>query len=505
MSEKAKKALDELTATIKQISILSSCSALLGWDERTRMPKNGAEHRAAQHSLIAGMVHEQFTTPHTGELISEVEQSDLISDPLSPAAVNIRELRRAYDKQVKMPRYLVEEISRTTTLSEQAWMEARKKSDFKMFSPWLAKMIDLKHKEAEAKGYEKEAYDALLDDYEPGETAANITKVFADLRADLVPLVEAIAGASKKPNVSILEREYPIDRQAIFGKAASAAIGFNYNSGSLDVTTHPFCTTIGPGDVRILTRYDDHLFGPAFFGILHESGHGLYEQGLDPQHYGMPMGETVSLGIHESQSRMWENIVGRSRSFWEYFFPRAQQVFWESLNDVTLDEFYAAVNDVRPSFIRVEADEATYNLHILVRFELEQAIFKHELKTDDIPGAWNEKYTKYLGITPPDDANGCMQDVHWGAGLIGYFPTYTLGNLYSAQFFAAAKKELGDLDSQFARGKFADLLGWLRKNIHSRGQQYRAVDLVKKVTGQPLSHKYLIDYLREKYAPIYGI
>ena len=505
MSEKAQKALDELTAVVNRISLLQSCASLLGWDERTGMPRKGANHRANQQSLLAGMVHEQFTAPKINDLISEVEHSNLIADSLSPAAVNIRELRRIYDKQMRMPRYLVEELSRTTSLAEQAWVEARKKSDFKMFSPWLAKIIELKHKEAEAKGYEKEAYDALLDDYEPGETSANIQKVFTDLKADLIPLVEAIAKAPRRPDTSIIERDYPVDRQAIFGKAASAAIGFDFNAGRLDTTTHPFCTTIGTGDVRILTRYDPNHFGQAFFGILHESGHGLYEQGLDPKHYGMPMGETVSLGIHESQSRMWENNVGRSRSFWEYFYPRAQQTFWEALNDVTLDEFYFAVNEVKPSFIRVESDEATYNLHILIRFELELAIFKHELKTDDIAAAWNERFQKYLGITPPDDASGCLQDVHWGAGLIGYFPTYTLGNLYAAQFFTKAKRDIANMDEHFARGQFNVLLNWLRENIHCHGQKYRAVELIQKVTGEPLSHKYLINYLREKYAPLYGI
>lgn len=505
MSEKANLALNELTERVKKISTLSSCSSLLGWDERTHMPKNGATNRAEQNSVMAGVVHEQLTSLRIGELLSEVESSDLVSDPLSATAVNIREIRRVYDKQIKLPQKLVEEISKTVTLAEHSWVEAREKSDFSLFAPWAAKMFDLRFQQAQAIDSEQEPYDVLLDNYEPGASANNIAEVFESLRQDLVPLVEAIANASRKPKVSILEREYPIENQKIFGKSASAAIGFDYNSGNLDVTTHPFCTTIGPGDTRILTRYNPYHIGQALFGILHETGHGLYEQGLLKEHYGMPMGETVSLGIHESQSRLWENIVGRSRSFWEYFFPRARQIFWDSLNDVSLDDFYFAVNEVRPSLIRVEADEATYNLHILLRFEIERAIFLKELKAEDIPAVWNEKFQKYLGITPSDNASGCLQDIHWAAGLIGYFPTYTLGNLYSAQFFAKAKKELGNLDEQFARGKFDSLLNWLRENIHSQGQRYRAEDLVKEVTGEPLSHKYLIEYLKEKYAPLYGI
>jgi len=505
MSDNPKKALDELTNRVKQISLLNSCAALLGWDERTYMPQKGAANRSEQQSLLAGIAHEKFTSPEIGNLLSEVEASNLITDQLSPDAVNIREIRRAYDKRVKVPKSLVEEISRTTTLSEQAWIEARKKSDFPTFSPWLTRMIDLKSQEAEAVGYEKEPYDALLDDYEPGETATNITRIFTDLRRDLVPLVEAITQSKKRPDLSIIERDYPIDRQEILGKAASAAIGFDYDGGRLDITTHPFCTTIGAGDVRITTRFNQRHLGQAFFGILHETGHGLYEQGLEPQYRGTPMGDAISLGIHESQSRMWENIIGRSKPFWKYFFPRARQVFPEALNGVKLDDFYFAINDVRPSFIRVEADEATYNLHILLRFEIEHAIFNKELKTEDIPAVWNDKFKKYFGVRPPDDARGCLQDVHWGAGLIGYFPTYTLGNLYSAQFFAKAREDLGNLDKQFERGQFDLLLDWLREKIHKHGQRYRAEELVKEVTGNPLSHSYLIEYLKEKYSALYGI
>jgi len=505
MSEKAQKAYDEMVKRVKQINLLQSCGSLLGWDERTYMPRNGAGNRAEQQSLLAGIAHEQFTSPQINDLLCQVEGSDLVSDSLSPAAVNTREIRRAYDKKIKIPKELVEEISKTITLAEQAWVEARAKSEFPMFAPYLSKMIDLKRREAEAMGDKKEADDALLDDCEPGGNVENIKKIFADLRKDLIPLVEAIAHSSRKPDISILRRNYPVECQEIFCKAAATAMGFDFNGGRLDVTAHAFCTTIGTGDVRILTNYNPNNLAQALFGVLHEAGHGLYEQGLDQQYFGLPMADSVSLGIHESQSRMWENIIGRSRSFWECFFPRARQIFWEALNGVKLDDFYFAVNDVRPSFIRVTADEATYNLHILLRFEIEHAIFNNDLKTNDIPGVWNEKFEEYLGIRPPDDARGCLQDVHWGAGLVGYFPTYTLGNLYSAQFFAKAKADLGNLDSQFARGEFKPFLGWLRQNIHCHGRRYNASDLVKKVTGQPLNHSYLIDYLKTKYSALYGI
>ena len=271
------------------------------------------------------------------------------------------------------------------------------------------------------------------------------------------------------------------------------------------MTAHPFCSGLGPDDCRITTRFDEQFFPTAFFGILHEAGHGIYDQGLRTDLYGLPPSEAISLGIHESQSRMWENLVARSKPFWRHFYPAAQKAFPAALKDVPLDGFYFAVNDVRPSLIRVEADEATYNLHILIRFELEQALLLDDLQVADLPGAWNEKYRQYLGVTPPSDADGVLQDIHWSAGLVGYFPTYSLGNLYAAQFFQQADADLGGLDAQFARGEFAPLAGWLREKIHQTGQRFTAAELVRRVTGKPLSHQALIEHLRGKLGPLYGL
>jgi len=291
----------------------------------------------------------------------------------------------------------------------------------------------------------------------------------------------------------------------MFGQSAAAALGFDFDAGRLDVTTHPFCSGFGPGDTRITTRYNPRFFNEAFFGILHEAGHGIYDQGLDSEHYGTPLGSAVSLGIHESQSRMWENQVGRSRPFWEHFFPQAKRLFHSALHDVAIDDFIFAINDVQPSFIRVEADEATYNMHILLRFELEQALVSGDLKPADVPGAWNEKFKKSFDLTPPTDALGCLQDIHWSMGGVGYFPTYTLGNLYAAQFMEQARQDLGGLDDDFRRGDFLRLKGWLNGKIHRPGQRYRAADLCNTVTGKPLSHKPLLNYLRNKYEPLYGV
>jgi carboxypeptidase Taq len=316
--------------------------------------------------------------------------------------------------------------------------------------------------------------------------------------------VGRIASSGKTAPVELFERNYGAAAQEAFAREAAAKVGFDFTAGRLDVSVHPFCTHLGPGDVRMTTRYNEGRFG-AFFGVLHETGHGLYSQGLDPAHFGTPRGTYVSLGIHESQSRLYENFVGRSRSFWEFFYPRAKQAFPQALGDVSMDAWLFANNDVRPGFIRVEADEATYNLHILLRFELELALTSGDLAPADVPGAWNERVRKYLGLTPPDDARGCLQDIHWSSGGIGYFPTYTLGNLYAAQFFEQAKRDLDDLDAQFARGEFGSLLTWLNENIHRHGRRYTARQLVKRVTGQDLSAEPLLNHLRRKASDFYGL
>jgi carboxypeptidase Taq len=497
---------DELISSLKRTALLGSCASVLGWDEQTYLPAGGGALRADQLSLLAGMIHERATSPRVGELLSELEQSGDLADENSPQAANVRESRHAYDRATKLPRALVEELSRVTTLSQQAWVSARKNSDFAAFLPWLEQVVKFKREEAQAIGYgDGVPYDALLDDYEPGATTADIEAVFTPLRKELVPLVAAIRDSGREPDASILTRLYPVDAQREFGTAAAEKIGFDFNNGRLDVAAHPFCSGFGPGDCRLTTRYDEHHFPGAFFGVLHEAGHGMYEQGLDTEAFGTPMGYSTSLGIHESQSRMWENFVGRGRAFWSHFYAPAQRAFPGALAEVSVDDFHAAINDVRPSFIRVESDEVTYNLHIMLRFELEQPLVSGDLQPADVPAAWNEKFTSYFGITPDNDANGCLQDIHWSGGGIGYFPTYALGNMYAAQFFDAARESLGDLDEQFARGEFAPLKEWLNENIHRRGRQHRANRLVEIVTGQSLSHAPLMKHLHARFDALYGL
>jgi carboxypeptidase Taq len=494
----------ELIQRVRDCRMLESCSSLLGWDERTYMPRKGSPHRADQMALLARMAHEMLTAPALGELLSKVETS---APPAldSIEAANLREIRRAYDRAVKLPRELVEELARVTTQAQQVWQQARHDDNFPAFKPWLERIVKLKRQEAQAVGYREVPYDALLDEYEPGATTAEVTRVFAQLRAALVPLVSSILQSGKKPKTEILERHYPVDRQVIFGQAAAAAIGFDFSAGRLDVTTHPFCSTPGPGDIRLTTRYNPRHFTEGFFGILHETGHGIYEQGLPAEHFGTPSGTAASMGIHESQSRLWENQIGRGRPFWEHFLPRARQVFLDSLCGVTLDDWMFAINEVRPSLIRIEADEATYNLHIILRFELEQALVSGDLEAADVPGAWNEKFQQLLGLTPPSAAQGCLQDIHWSFGGLGYFPTYTLGNLYAAQFMEQARVDVTGLDADARRGEFGGLKTWLNEKIHRHGQRWRAAELCRRITGRELSPGPLLAYLRGKYSECYGL
>lgn len=496
----------ELTRLLREAAVLGSCSSVLGWDEQTFMPSGGAPFRSEQLGLLAGMTHERATSPRIGELLGELETSGELGDPDGDRAVNVREARRSFNRATKLPRRLVEELSRTITLAQQAWVSAREDSEFPVFLPWLEKMIGLKREEAQAIGYgDGVPYDALLDEYEPGMTTAEVTRVFGPLRDELVKLVSAIRDASRHPQAEILERHYPKTPQMVVSEAASRMIGFDFSRGRIDASAHPFCSGFGPGDCRLTTRYHDHHFPSAFFGVLHESGHGIYEQGLPVDSFGLGIGQADSLGIHESQSRMWENFVGRSRPFWTYMYPTVQQAFPQALGQTSLDDFFFAINHVRPTFIRVEADEVTYNLHIMLRFEMEQLLIAGDLKPADVPGVWNEKFSQYFGLAVPNDAQGCLQDIHWSAGLLGYFPTYALGNMYSAQFFDAARRDLGDLDGAIAEGRFRPLKDWLNEKIHQHGKRYPAKRLVEIVTGQTLSHEPLMAHLRQKFGELYAL
>lgn len=504
-NDKHQATYGRLCEHFREVGYLASAQSLLGYDERTKLPPAGAEYRAEQMSYLAGLIHQRETAPEVGEWLAELADSPLAADPHSDTGADIVNLRRDYDRKTKLPQSLVEELARLAVIGQQVWAEARKLNDFKRFQPILERTIELKRQQAAAIGYDDVLYDALLDEYEPGAKTAEIAVVLNGLRDQLVPLVAAIAASSRRPNDGVLKGHVPVAVQDAFGRQAAAAIGYDLQAGGLEITSHPFCSTHGPRDVRLTTRYDENYFPGSLFSTLHEAGHGIYEQGLRADHFGLPTGQAVSLGIHESQSRMWENFVGRSRAFWEHFFPAAQKAFGGPLVDAPLDEFYFAINDVRPSLIRTESDEATYNLHILVRFELEQALLNDELRVADLPAAWHAKYREYLGIQSPTDSDGVLQDVHWSGGAFGYFPTYSLGNLYAAQLFEQATTELGDLAAMFRRGEFVPLRDWLRERVHREGRRYPAAELARRITGQPLSHDALLRHLSRKFSPLYDL
>jgi carboxypeptidase Taq len=499
------QAYQELLQRTREAALLESCIALLGWDEETYMPHSGVENRSRQLALLTGLHHERLTHPRLGELLDLLEGSELVRDPHSIEAVNVRQLRRQFRRQSRLPRRLVEELARVTTLAQQAWADALHDADHERFRPWLERVLALKIEEARAMDDSSDVYDVLLDEQEPGLRSEDLVLLFARLRPELTALVGLLLSSGRQADVEVLSGDFPIDRQRTFGEMVAGALGFDLRAGRLDSTTHPFCASIGPGDCRITTRYNATRFNQAFFSTLHEVGHALYEQGLPPEHYGTPAGEVPSVALHESQSRLWENTVGRSAPFWQHFFPLARQIFHEALAGVTLETFHFAVNHVEPTLIRVQADEVTYNLHILVRFELERALVHGDLKPIDLPAAWSEAYRRDLGIEPANDREGCLQDGHWSAGLFGYFPTYTLGNVFAAQLYTRAQAEMPDLDESMACGDFRGLLDWLRQKVHHHGGQLTARELIEQATGEPPDPRFLLQMLRTRFGGIYGV
>ncbi len=496
----------QLIRLVREASLLGSTGSILSWDQETMMPTGGVELRSEQMAQIARMSHEMGTSSRIGELLRDCEDdAGLLKDPI--AAANVKWIRHDYDRKTKLPADLVEEEAKLASLGQHIWAEARKESNFGRFRPHLEKIVDMLRRKAKCYGWSRngEAWDALAEDYEPGANARGIAAVFTPLRNRLQNLLDDIRSSKKKLSNKINDIKVPIDKQRDFVTFIAKEIGFDFNRGRLDTSTHPFCGGSHCNDVRITTRYRENATLDALGSVMHECGHGMYEQGLPFKHFGLPTGNAVSLGIHESQSRMWENQVGRSKQFWKWATPYAKKTLGGAVAKISADENYPAANRVKPDFIRVEADEATYNMHIFVRFELERAIIAGDLDVKDIPEAWNAKYKEYLGLKVPDDRRGCLQDVHWSMTAMGYFPTYTLGNLYCAQFFEAALEEIPDLHRQFEKGKFGELKEWLNENIHQHGRRFTASELCQRVTGKPLSADPLLRHLEGKLRPLYGV
>lgn len=500
----ASEAYQQLTQRMKELALLNTTAGVLSWDQEVHMPVGGSAHRAGQLSLLAGMIHGMFTAPPMEDLLDRACSSrELVSNPLSDSAVNLREWKRSFERARKLPRTLVEEMARVTSQAQVEWVEARRSDDFGRFRPWLEKIVELVREQAGALGWTGHPYDALLEEYEPGLTVAELDRLFPALSAELTGILRSVQTSSVRPDETLLSRSCPTSAQQALCRRVAEALGFDLKRGRIDVSAHPFTTGLGPGDTRITTRYDERNFSDSFFSTLHEAGHALYDQGLPADHFGTPRGEAVSLGIHESQSRLWENGVGRSLPFWEWAAPLLRGAFPGVFDDASAEDLHLAVNRVRPSLIRTEADEVTYNLHVVLRYELEKNLLDGRLKAADVPGAWNEGMKRLLGLTPPDDAHGCLQDVHWSHGSFGYFPTYTLGNLYAAQFMEAARRSIPQFDVLLRQGVFAPLRSWLAERIHSQGQRYRAGDLCVQCTGRPLSEAPFLQYLRDKISRLY--
>lgn len=492
---------ETLLSSLKRLASLAQVQDILGWDEQVCLPPESHPARAAQSALVAELYHREASSPAIGDLLSRLEDSFDSLD--ADAQIVVRDARRNYDRIVRVPAELAACQAAAHSAAYHAWKSARASSDFSLFAPHLETVLSLAKEHAACLGYSgATAYDYYLDLHDPGLTAAFIKPLFSSLKEGLKSIIPEILNSPRKPPVGIF-KNFPEDRQERFIRDVLTRLGFDFSTGRLDRTTHPFCSG-NPLDTRLTTRYDEHNPLDSLFSSIHECGHGLYQQGLPAEHQGTALGDYIGMAVHESQSRLWENQVGRSQAFWAYWEPRYRELFPEQLANISSDQLYLAINSVALTPIRVDADEVTYNLHIMLRFELEQRLFSGELAVKDLPAAWNALSQDILYLTPASDKEGCLQDVHWSGGAFGYFPSYTLGNMMAAQLWATIRRQIPAVESQIAQGDFTHLLSWLRKNVHRHGKRYDTNTLVQTITGEPLSHSALIVYLRERYLPLYS-
>jgi len=489
---------------LAEVRNLEHAAAVLEWDQETYMPDGGAAARGEQIATLQRIRHERFTDEAVGQLIESATAEMADADPDSDEARLLKVTRQDYELATRLPADHVAEMARITSLAQRDWAKAREAKDFRLFQDRLTQIVDLKLKTAEYLGYESNPYDALIYEYERDLSTETISAIFAAHKPGLIDLIDAISAVSDRVDDAVLHQPFDVESQRAFGQMVIKQYGFDFERGRQDVAVHPFCTNFSRGDVRLTTRFDPEWLNPALFGTMHESGHGMYEQGIAERLDDPILGTGVSLSVHESQSRLWENIVGRSHGFWQWAFPKLQASF-PALADVSLDAFYKAINRVKPSFIRVEADEATYNLHIMLRFELENDLINGRVAVKDLPREWNDRFEAFLGLTPPDDALGVLQDIHWSAGLMGYFPTYALGNLLSVQYYNQAITAHPTIPQEITAGKFDTLHGWLKENIYQHGRKFETDELTRRVTGGPIDSKPYLTYLRDKYTAIYDL
>jgi carboxypeptidase Taq len=495
----------QLVKHLGEIRNLGTVGGLLGWDQQVMMPAGAAPVRAAQMAILSRITHEMLTGDETARLLEEAEGEMAGADYDSDEASMIRVAKRDYENATKLPSEFVAELARVRALAHEVWAQARANNNFRTFQPTLERILELKQQEAEYRGYDEHPYDALLGQFERGMVASQVKTIFDEHKPPLVNLIAALKGKRDRVTNNVLHQHYDIDKQRQFALDIVKAFGFDFERGRQDVAVHPFCAGFARGDVRITTRFYEDFLNPSLFGMMHEAGHGMYEQGIPERLDGTILGTGTSLAVHESQSRMWENVVGRSRGFWGWAFPQLKALFPVQLARVDIDSFYRAINTVQPSFIRVEADEATYNLHIMLRFELEMDMVVGKVKVSDLPEEWNDRFEAYIGIEPPNDKEGVLQDVHWSSGLVGYFATYALGNMLAAQYYRKAILDRPGIPDDIANGKFDSLLTWLNENIHQYGRKFTSDELTHRLTGEGIQSRYYMEYLEKKYSDIYGL
>ncbi|TXT66972.1 MAG: Carboxypeptidase 1 [Promethearchaeota archaeon] len=493
------KDLKKRFSNIKKIDFINN---LLRWDQQVYMPEGANKGRAELIAFMNSLKHKKLVSEKTGRLIKKAEQVSNLN--LIETAI-LREAKRAYSKAIKIPIDLVKKIAKSVTIGHKIWEHAREKNNFSLFQPILQQIIELKKQYAELIDLGSSPYDSLIDDYEPGATSAWIQSLFDELKLQLISILKKILKSNNGPDDAILHRYYPSEKQWQFSIELIEKLNFDFNIGRQDKSVHPFTMPLSETDIRITTRIREYYLPACIFGTIHECGHALYNMGFMEEIHSTNLAEVTSLGIHESQSRLWETIIGKSQEFWNYFYPLLQSYFPKNLQKFPQEKFYRALNKVEPSLIRVEADEITYPLHIIIRFEIEKMIFEDHVQVGELPSIWNEKMNDLLGINPPDDALGILQDVHWSGGAFGYFPSYTLGNLYAAQIFSYAKEQIPNLHDEISQGEFSHLLKYLRDHIHQYGAIYYPHDLIKRINGDALNIKYFITYLKEKYYRIFKI
>ena len=489
---------ESLTLELKRIHALSQISGLLEWDEQVNLPENSGDFRAQQSSAMAGIVHREATNPKIGEWLNELSEDSSLT---SEQNVVIKEARKNYDRRTKIPEDFVAHKAGHLSKAYHVWVNAKSNNDFESYAPFLESNIQLAKEEAGFLDYGDNPYDYWIDCFDPGLDAATIESIFDPLQSELVPLVQEILQSSISADTSCL-KSFPVEKQESFMRRVTSRLGFDYSRGRIDRSVHPFCSGCA-FDTRMTTRFFKDNPLDSLFSSIHETGHGLYEQGLPLEHIGTGLGEAAGMAVHESQSRLWENQVARSREFWEYWEPAYRETFKDQLAEVSSDNLYLAINSVSLNPIRVDSDEVTYNLHILLRFRIEKALFDGSLPVKDLPGEWNRLSKEIIGLEPQNDSEGILQDVHWSGAAFGYFPSYCLGNLLAAQLWYKMLEAKPTIPDEMAKGDFGTILEWLRKNIHQFGQQYYAVDLAQKVTETELSHQCLLRYLKERYLPLY--